>query len=537
MKNLIKALKFSFVFLLTISSFIACDRDFTVIESDVLGDGNANFNTNQYTLPIVAYQKKLQAVQVNGLASNLLGFFNDPAFGSTTASIVAQLTPTTYSPSFGTNPVIDSVVISVPYFSTTGYDEDGNATYQLDSVYGNTDAKIKLSVYQNNYFLRDFDPSSDLNTSQNYYSNAFSATNSAVTETSTISFDDYVGELIYSTDSFMASSDPSIEVVRTETDTTTNVNPPKFRVSLTSEEAKNFWKNTIIDKEDDPVLSNSNNFKNYFRGLYLKAEPIDNDGHMVLLNLASTDANITIHYTYGEEDARYQSSYVLNFSGNIINTFLNNYTVPLEDGNSSEGDQTLYLKGQEGAMAIVDLFPDSSSLDEFKAEFTDGDGNPTKLINEAHLEIYEDTDRAINGSYGNGYHKYDRIYAFDLKNNTPLIDYSYDQTDNTIAPVYSKIVSLGLRDSISPTEAKYKIRITEHLKNILLRDSTNTKIGLVLSNNVNYTSNAAILNPTGDVSNVPAATIISPRGTVLHGNQSVDENKRLKLKIFYTEPK
>jgi len=538
MKNLIKALKYSIALLLTISSFIACDRDFTVIESDVLGDGNANFNTIQSTLPIVAYQQKLEAVQVNGLASYLLGFFNDPAFGSTTASIVAQLTPATLSPSFGTNPEIDSIVISMPYFSSvTGFDEDGSTTYQLDSVYGNANATIKLSIYQNNYFLRNFNPNGDLYTSQKYYSNSVSGSNSVVTESSTINFDDHVGELIYSTNSFLPSPAASVEVVRTDTDTTTTIGTPKFRATLTSEEAKTFWKNTIIDKEGDAVLNSANNFKDYFRGVYLKAEPINNNGHMILLNLASTDANITIHYTYGEEDARYQSSYVLNFTSNILNTFLNNYNIPLENGNTTDGDQNLYLKGQAGSMAVVDLFPDSNSLEDFRNEFTDADGNPTKLINEAHLEIYEDTDKAINGSYGDAYHKYDRIYAFDIKNNVPLIDYSYDQTDNTTTPIYSKIISLGQRDSISPTEAKYKIRITEHLKNILFRDSTNTKIGLVISNNVNYTSNAEILNPIGEVNNVPAATLTSPRGTVLHGNQSADENKKLKLKIFYTEPK
>ena len=37
MKKTFKALKFSTVFLLLLASFIACDKDFSVLESDVLG--------------------------------------------------------------------------------------------------------------------------------------------------------------------------------------------------------------------------------------------------------------------------------------------------------------------------------------------------------------------------------------------------------------------------------------------------------------------------------------------------------------------
>ncbi|UKM65284.1 DUF4270 domain-containing protein [Flavobacteriaceae bacterium GSB9] len=534
MEKPIKALKFSFFILLTLSLFIACDRDFTNIESDVLGDGNANFNKKDTVLPVVAYNKKIDSVQINGMASNLLGYFYDPAFGNTTASIVAQVTPSAYNPSFGENPVIDSVVISIPYFSTVvGVDDNGNSTYRLDSIYGNLGAKTKLSIYENNYFLRDFNPGGSATSAQNYYSNANSEINSALTESSSINFDEHIGELIL-TDTILPSSKPTILVKRTETDTTETISGPAYRVSLTSDEAKFYWKNTIINKEDNAVLSNASNFKNYYRGVYLKAESINNNGQMALLNLLSANANITIHYTYGDADSRLQSSYILNFSGNILNTFINDFTTNLENGKAVEGDATLNLKGTAGSMAVIDLFP-NSSLEDFKNEFTDANGNPIKLINDAYLEVFEDMSKAVNGNYGDDYHKYDRIYAYDIKNSRPLIDYDFDQTENTQTPFNSKFLSLSQRDTIS---AKYRIRITEHLKNILLRDSTNTKIGLVISNNVNYTSNAKILSPNDNVNNVPKATLTSPRGTVLYGsNLAENEPKRMKLKVFYTEPK
>ena len=68
----------------------------------------------------------------------------------------------------------------------------------------------------------------------------------------------------------------------------------------------------------------------------------------------------------------------------------------------------------------------------------------------------------------------------------------------------------------------------------MFNDSTNTKLGLVLSNNVTYTTNAEILNSEHTV---PAASIITPRGNVMYGsNDNVPADRKMKLEIYYTEP-
>ena len=128
MKKTIKALKYLTVLLFVFLSFIACDKDFSVVESDVLGEQNLNFKTDTLVFQIAAYNKKLEALQINGLSSNLLGVYNDPAYGQTIASIITQITPTTLSPNFNDTPAIDSVVLSIPYFSrVTGTDTDAFA--------------------------------------------------------------------------------------------------------------------------------------------------------------------------------------------------------------------------------------------------------------------------------------------------------------------------------------------------------------------------------------------------------------------------
>ncbi|WP_406685493.1 DUF4270 domain-containing protein [Seonamhaeicola sp. MEBiC1930] len=554
MKKIIKALEIPAIILLFITSFVACDKDFYVLESSVLGKDNSNFSTNVDTFPIISYNKKLDSIQINNLPASLLGFYNDPEFGETTASIIAQITPTLYDPDFNTNPVIDSVVLNVPYYSeVTGLDDEGNSIYSIsDSLYGNPIQPFKLSIYENGYFLRDFNPT-NLDETQNYYSHASngSTNNYARTENVLINFDDFKGDLINET-TFIPSNEAIETWVISDSDTTKTLTAPALRLKLDNA----FWQTAIISKQDTPELNNESNFKNYFRGLYFKAEAVNNNGSMALLNFGSTDAKISIHYSYDDDGDQLQGTYTFNFTGNRLNTFINNYSKTLINGDKINGDDELFLKGGEGSMAIINLFDGMSeytdedgntstlpALEAFKKTYRSLDNNGDyvqneltgefilkQLINEAHLVIYEGE---VNTGGIEDFHKYDRLYAYDIKNNTPLIDYFTDPIENSTSPVISKIVHLGVRDTV---EKKFKIRLTDHLNNILLSDSTNTKIGLVLSSNVNIVTNSEILKSEDVVSEVPTASIIAPRGTVLHGSNSSTIDKRMVLKLFFTKP-
>jgi len=568
MKKVFQVLKFA-GFLAFISFMaIACDQDFNSIESEVIN--LKNFNTNQSQAPVTSYNKKLDSLTVSNLSAHLLGVFNDPAFGQTTASIITQITPTEFSPVFGDNPVIDSVVLTISYNSRLLANEtnpNGNALYSIsDSLYGNQSAPIKLSIYQNNFFLRDFNPTADLEVTQNYYSHGNGSINTtdnfAVIESGIINFDDSKGALIYENNNFIPSSSAIVlKTLGTDGAETTQTIAPALRTTLNID----FWKAAIFDLEGDDVLSNANNFYDYFRGLYFKAEAINADGSMLLLDISDSGSNITIYYSNDplvEGGDRIKDTYVLNSSGNKLNPVINNYNlVSLQNGDATNGDEKLYLKGAEGSMAIVDIFSGNvdcngsteTALDCFKKTYRavdengdyilkNGDFLLKRLLNEAQLIIYEDENMALPTQPSDKYtdpkdfHKYDRIYAYDIKNNTPLIDYTIDPSTNSISPFNSKFIHLGQRDTDENGISKYKIRITEHLNNILLKDSTNTKIGLVLSTNVNYISNAPILRSNDIVTGVPAASVITPRGTVLYGShESVPVEKRMRLDLYFTE--
>ncbi|WP_066222337.1 DUF4270 domain-containing protein [Formosa haliotis] len=534
MKKILRALKLPSILLLTLTVLVACDRDYNTVGTDIIG--GKNFKTDSIVYPIIAFTKKVKPVQTNGLSSNLLGAYNNPEYGLTTASVVSQMVTTDgrYAPSFGVDPQIESVTLTIPYFSTaTEIDEDGVTTYRLDSLYG--DKPIKLSIYQNTYYLRTTDPSSNFQDGQVYYSNA----------NKTINFDDFRGELLYENDNFTPSPEEIVieeENEDTDEEEVTERLSPRLQIDLLN--TNNFWEKLLFEKEGSLELSNQNNFLNYFRGLYFKAEAINNDGNQILLNFNSTEAVLEVNYTYLEgsdddetddDEERQEGSFALKFNTTRLNTFESE--INISDGNSKTGDETLYLKGGEGSMAVIHLFegPD-----------TDGDGEPDSylddflshkdswLINEAQLTIFEDASKVYTED---DYHTYDRLFAYDITNNSTLIDYQYDGTLNTLNPLDSKIVHLGQRLENQGTY-KYKIRLTEHIKNILANDSTNTKIGLVLSTNVNNTLNAQLLDSDGDeVTTLPEGAILSPKGTILHGSSpNVPENLRAKLEIYYTEP-
>ncbi|NNF86142.1 MAG: DUF4270 domain-containing protein [Winogradskyella sp.] len=541
MKSFKLSLQNTAAFLLILIAFVACDTDFATIDSDIVNPDNAtNFNSQSQDYSIITYNQVVAPVQSNNLAVNMLGYYEDPIYGATTANFVSQLNSSLLDPDFGENVVLDSVVLTIPFFNrTVGVTEENTVDYELDSIFGGIDP-MKLSIYESNYFLRTFDPNEEFNTTQAYFSNQSLSVNDPIGD------DQLEATLIHVEDTLEVSDEP-ITLFNTEGEVSLN-QPPAIRIKLDT----TYWKQKILDLEGETVLSNSNNFYDYFRGIYFKAEPINNKGTFMLLNLASQSANITLHYTkdpFTEGADREQATYVLRFGQVRVNFLKNDYIIPLTNGDDINGDNRLYLKGGEGSKGVIKLFngddldDDQNSLNTFeqwKSEFVDVDENgkfisQKRLINEANLVFYVDQN-IVQDNEPN------RIFLYDMDNNTPLVDYFLD-SQNTVLPSLSVGNHLGIlqREDDDPTGKgiKYKLRITEHIKNLLLNDSTNVKLGLTVSSNVNLEGSITqrkVQNSDGTFDSIPISSIITPRGTVLHGNNTTDESKRVYLEIYYTEP-
>ena len=545
--------------LVSILVFASCDKDYNEIGDALIGENH--FDLDKYTSNVVAYNEKITPIQSENLAVNALGIYDNPAFGKTTANFTTQLTLASVGPEIGANPVIDSVYIEVPYFvdatKTTPITAGGN-TYQLDSIYGEPKAKIKLSVFESGLYMRDKDPVGGFQEAQKYFTDQ------------NVDFDNLKVGVRLNDNANTAQNDEffynSAQRNLTTTDAAgkkTNVySVPAMRLKLNS----TFFKTKIIQAPSGKLATNDI-FKEYFRGLYFKVERSGTDaGSLAMINFGK--GTITINYT---EDlsttvgtvvtvTRVPKSIVLNMSGNTVSLLENSNPNPVYETaiNSPDrvlGDDKLYLKGGEGSLAVVELFDktDVKGWDKATKSFVTGtnkisdeledlrhpaDGKKI-LINHADIVFNIDASTLANS------YEPDRIYLYDFTNSNALIDYFTAVA--TTEKRTSKFMFGGFmqRDASSVKVAKrgisYKINITNHIRNLIASDdATNIKLGVVVTEDINNATSNKLEASNAFISQAPKASVMNPLGTVLYGGKSTStnplEDKRLKLEIYYTKP-
>ena len=527
---------------------LSCEKEFASFESEVINSENAiNFSTSSIEYGLTTRSEMVNPVQTNNLPSFLLGSYKHPQYGRSNSSFVGQMVPTDYNHDFGDNVVLDSVVLTIPYYSRgIETSEEGDITYEIDSVYGNS--PIKISVFKNNFFFRSFDPFSDFDTSQSYFSNG------SLSLEETINLGQLEGDLLFEIEEFTPSAE---QINLTDLDTLGNSYvsqrlAPALRFKLNNPN-DNFWESIFFENEGNQVLTNEPNFKEFFRGLYIKAES-NSDGSVMLLNFASSNSKLTIHYTSDNTNVddsdtgstdnieTNQHEYVMNFSGNLLNLFENETLIDVDLMEQTSGNENIYVRGGEGIISTLDLFSGTitengeeiDEFDHFKEFFYDEiSDEPIRIINEAYIEFF------VNQNFSNQ-DEPERIYIYNYEQNSALIDYFLDQSVSS-QTINAKINHLEplLRDTLSDDNkgVKYKIRITEHLNNLILRDSANAKLGLGVISDVASVQNFKILDGfDSENKKLASGVILSPKGTILHGNLSLNLEKRPKIKIYYTEP-
>ncbi|MEM7186104.1 MAG: DUF4270 domain-containing protein [Bacteroidota bacterium] len=529
-----------------IIALASCEEEFSNIDTNII---DQNFTTEfDDTRTVIAYSKRIPSVQSNGLPVYQFGVYNDPVYGKTSASLLSQVTlgPGDTDPNFGDCTVLDSVVLYLPFFNTSTV--TGETTeFTLDSVFGSS--PVNISIYESDFFLRDFDPETNFEEPQNYYSSQGPMFRDQIITGG-------VNNLMFTIENFTPSPEAhTIFVNQTneqgQVEQVPQTVPPGIRVQL----PKEFFQEKIIDQEGTLALLNNNNFREYFRGLYFEVTSTTDDGNLFLLNLndgdsdALNDARINIYYTFkslnGNETCEdegleeFPGDLEILFNTISVNTYENNIPLAINDAltnaNTAEGEETLYVKGGAGAMTIIELFGEDADGNGIADELEDLRDREW-LINEANLIFYVDQDRIQGGA-----NEPERLFIFDAENNRRLIDFELDITSNNL-PVDAITEHLGRLERGSDEFGDfYKIKITSHLSNLINRDSTNVALGLMVSQNVTEADfqnleTDLVPRPELIIDQVPASGVISPQGTVLFGNNTTNENKRLKLQIFYTEP-
>lgn len=535
----------------SVAFFYSCDKDFNAIGDDLIG-GN-HFDLATMDLEVIGYNQQIKAIQSNNLTSNQLGIYVNSAFSTTVANFATQVTLAEPNPTIGESPVVQSIELEIPYYSHIDKVENGKNIYILDSIYGPLDGRMNLSVYESGYYMPNLDPDDNFVSSKLFF-----------TDDNHLFDNVKVGARL--------NNGPDEENINfrfspEEITETTKDNAGKETVTKRAPAMKLNLNTTVFQekilKAPAGKLVSNDVFKEYFRGLYFKVE--SNGGASRMATMDFKKGKITIKYkakteiTTDDDETMEDKTLVLNLSDNTVNllqeTNLNSSYNTAISTPKVNGDEKLYLKGGQGSMAILELFGRTDVIGYDKnGKLTQGPNNvPDELdrlrnpadgkkllINEANLVFHIDSDAMKNSSEPN------RIYLYDFNNNRPIVDYYNDGTPSAtndakkIKQVFSGILNV---DPVSKKGTTYKIRLTNHIKNLINnKDSTNVKMGIVVTEDINVVASSKLkatnINTVkGDAfTKAPRASVMSPLGTILHGGNSPDGSKRLKLQIYYTKP-
>ena len=407
----------------------------------------------------------------------------------------------------------------------------GRTLYELDSLIGNTEATFKLKVSELDYFLRPYDPDSNFEKFQKYYSNNTLPENFSgyTLFDSEIKIDS--NELVfYNEDDPETEEDDESEVVKERLS-------PRIRVDLDHD----FFQTKFLDIEGSQEISNLDNFKLYFKGLVLEAYDFS-DPLLMILNFNEAEIKVVYEYQkYNKQDTPDDTSddtvdteeadFLLKLNGIKLNSFKHDpypgyvYSAIADTVTNPE---RVYLKGGQGIMAEIELFKDDNGVDVLEEI-----RSKEWLVNEANISIY--IDKEMLSSSG-GIIEPSRLYLYDLVNKAPIIDYFVDNSAGQKS-YQNKVIHGGIIELDDDKNGlMYKIRISEHIKNVVRKDSTNVKLGLVVSSDINNTINIEVKDSEYMLF-TPLSSAINPLGTVLIGPSPSAENfdKRMKLNLFYTE--
>jgi len=419
----------------------------------------------------------------------------------------------------------------------------------LDSIYGAIDAPFKLKVEHNTFFLRDLDPNTNFQEAQAYFSTQEFSPN-------------FVSDVLYDSEESgnLVIDDKEILIAQEDNETTEDVDEslsfrklnPGIRVPLNKE----FFQEYILDKEDSSELFSQSNFATFLRGIHLSLDTDDPKGLMLLLDLRF--ANIELIYTHDAYDANgtgddtsddsivvlektYQINLITpnqagNVDGNAINTLISDdYPAAISETlDTGETTSRIYVKGGAGIFAEIDLFETANgraAISQIKAE--------NWIVNEANLVFYIDRDQL---DMVGGVIEPPRLYLYNSETNVPLYNPFTDPgpAQGDPFPLLNSYPNYdGVIEKSGGNGIKYSVKITDHINNLVLRDSTNATLGLTLTTNISTIGAAKAMLANNEERFIPVTSTLTPLGTVLFGSNipatDPDFDKRLRLEISYTK--
>ncbi len=410
---------------------IGCD------EPDEIGlnfiDDQASVETSSYKL--TAYTIPEDSVPTNYSIRNMLGFRNDPAFGSTKASIYSEFRLLENNLDLGENPVLDSVVLELYY---AGY-------------YGNDTTRQNVKIYE---------------LSENFPER----TNGAYYSTLTIEHKPYT-----LADTLVRPiPNDSITVGESEY-------PPHLRIRLSDD-----FGQKLVDASGTEHFANNDAFIKYFKGLFITVDELEphEEGAILYFNMllasgAVRGSGIRLFYkTEGDTISRSRSFTIGDFSGRstyIEHNYDENANELLKkqilENETSYGDSLLFLQAMAGTNVFID-FP-KDSLEKLAQK--------SAVINSAKLVMPVDDHFNIADQYVVAPNP-NRFYL--LKNDEQgNLSHIIDSNHGYFGGYYDE------------DNNEYIINITKHFQELIKDPEKNYGMTLVIAESYNHATRVVLKGP------------------------------------------
>lgn len=359
------------------------------------------------TISIVAYSVPEDSIRTDSPANILFGSMKDPVFGTTTASFYTQFRLSTNGHNFGTNPQLDSLVLQLAY---SGH-------------YGDTTAMQTMRVYE----LEE-----NINADSAYYSSRVLS----------------VGETDFAGYGF-------VPLPQTPYPFDEDTLAPLIRVPLTANSTA-LGEKILSALESD--LDSTDNFKAFFKGLYITADPVATGGAISYLNLQSNLSRLTIYYSNDSDDSlRYDffmTSSEARFNRYDHNEFQDaspDFINQVVQGDTLAGQQKLYVQAMSGVKTKI-IFPNITKMKH--------PSGYKMIINEAKLIMYA-SDLAEN---------------YEAPSQMALVINDANQAYKVLPDQLESETYFGgkYKSSIKG----YQYRITRHIQSMVLADENTENYGL-----------------------------------------------------------
>ncbi len=398
----------SFITVVLITS--ACNKRPNQIGADILPNQGLISLVYTDSVDIVAYSLADDSVRTDHTEANLAGSMKDPVFGTTIAGFYTQLRLSTSTHNFGENPLLDSLVLQLVY---SGY-------------YGDTLAPQTFKVHE----LLD-----SLDTKATYYSN----------QLKTVSTTDFAN--------FTFSPKPTAPFV-SNNDTL----PAMLRIRLSDVSPE--LGNKILAATSDNLSSNKD-FQNYFMGLYVTAEAVNQGGAILSFNLPVTNTKMTIYYKNNTADSLHYDFFITSNEA-AYNTYTHldyagaatDLQSQIHQADSLAGRNRIYLQAMGGLKAKL-RFP---GLARIKQQ-TQG----KIVVNEAKLIL---TPTVVDTS------------TYLLPSQLALVRNNNDGTYKVLEDQVFPNFDFG--GSYQKGSNNYRFRINQYVQELLMSDSLEYDPGLFL---------------------------------------------------------